>query len=409
MEADHLEVEGKFLPRPARVLYVSPFGCLYGGELCLFEVVTKSNQKLFAPQVVSGEYGPLVEALRSAGVGVEVMHLPYMTHRGWQAVRFSLMALPVSIRLARMIRKGKFDLVYNNSLLNPYGALAARLAGVPCIWHVHDLGKNPYLRFGITRLAELLADRIIVVSEAVKAIFSERGRKRIRVVYNGVDPQYFDPELVDEEIARQEYSISAERRPVIAMVARLHETKRPQDMILALCEIRQRWPDCLLLLAGEGPLEGELRSMVTAYNLEQNVHFLGYVSDVRKILKLANVVVLTSDHEAFPRVPLEAMAMCRAVVATEVGGIPEAVTPETGRLIPPGNISELVEAISYVLEDEQRADQLGQAGRERVLKHFSQQLYIQGVEQVMMEALAVHPIQHPQQTDSQLAAGATKS
>lgn len=379
------------LSRPARVLYISPFGCLYGGELCLFEVVTKANRELFSPRVVSGEDGPLVDALRAAEISVDVMRLPYMTHRGLQAIQFAWKVIPTSLRLERVIRQGKFDLVYNNSLLNPYGALAARLAGVPCVWHVHDLGKNPVLRFGITRLAELLADRIIVVSEAVKEIFSARGKKKIRVVYNGVDTDFFDPEWIGETDARQEYSITAGQKPIITMIARLHETKRPQDMIQALRSIRERWPECLLLLAGEGPLEEELRRMVADYGLEQNVRFLGYVADVRGVLKLANVVVLTSDHEAFPRAPLEAMAMARVVVATRVGGIPEAITSETGRLITPGNLTELVEAISYVLEDEERARQMGLAGRKRVLEHFSQKKYIAEIEKIMAEVLTAHP------------------
>lgn len=83
--------------------------------------------------------------------------------------------------------------------------------------------------------------------------------------------------------------------------------------------------------------------------------------------------------------------MARVVVATRVGGIPEAITPETGRLVTPGNLTELAEAISYVLEDEERARQMGQAGRKRVLEHFSQKKYITEIEKIMAEVLTAYP------------------
>jgi glycosyltransferase involved in cell wall biosynthesis len=375
--------------QPAKILFVSPLSCLYGGELCLLEAATGLDRQRFAPTVVSGGEGPLLAELRAAQVPVKVLRMPYMTQRGRQAIDFVRGVLPASLRLARYIRQGQFDLVYNNILQNPYGALAARLAGVPCLWHVHEVGKNPLLRKGITRVAGLLATRLVVVSQAVGAMFSSGAQQKIRLVYNGVAPQHFDPNVFDPAAARRTFSIQPSQ-PVVGIIGRLHPSKRHHDLLLAMSDLRQRWPDCLLLIVGDGPFEFEqdLRRTTRRLGLEENVRFFGYIADVRELLAALDVLVLPSDHEAFPRVPLEAMAMAKPVVATNVGGIPEAVSPDTGLLVSVGNPKELAAAISFILEDRERATEMGRRGRERVLAQFSLEHYVQGLEDVMTEMLS---------------------
>ncbi len=115
------------------------------------------------------------------------MRLPYMITAACKAVYFVWKVKPTSLRLAQVIRQGKFDLVYNNSLLNPYGALAARLAGVPwsgpcTIWQE----SGPTL-WDYPPGRACWPDRIIVVSKPLRGFFRARGKKKIRVVYNGVD------------------------------------------------------------------------------------------------------------------------------------------------------------------------------------------------------------------------------
>ena len=375
--------------QPYRVLFVSPWSCLYGAELCLLEAAAGLNRQRFSPTVVSTGEGPLLAELRAAQVPVKVLKMPYMTHQGAQSLEFLRGLVPAVVRLARYIRRSQFDIVYNNILQNPYGALAARMAGVPCLWHIHEVGKNPLLRKGITTVAELLADRLVVVSQAVGAMFSSRAQHKIRLVYNGIDTQHFHPNAFDPTAARHALSIQSSQ-PVVGIVSRLHPSKRHHDLFLAMSEVRQRWPDCLLLVAGDGTAEFEQNLKLTAcrLGLEENIRFLGYMAEIRKVLAALDVLVLPSHHEAFGRTLIEAMAMAKPVVATNVGGMPEAVSPDTGLLVPAGNPKELAAAISFVLEDPERAAEMGNRGRERVLAQFSMGKYIQGLEDVMIEILA---------------------
>jgi glycosyltransferase involved in cell wall biosynthesis len=373
--------------QPVKVLFINPFSSLTGGDLSFLAAVTGLDKQRFVPSVLIGGDGPLADRLWAAGLTVERHDIPYMSHHGQNAVRFVKGIFPGVLGLTRYIRQGQFDLVYNNSLLFPHGALAARLANVPCVWHVREMGRNPLLRLGITRVAGFLADRLVVVSRAVGNMFSNSTQKKIRLVYNGIDPEYFNPKVFDPLATRDVFSIQP-LQPVVGYIGRLHPSKRPHDLLHAMAVIRQRWPDCLLLIAGEGELQQSLQETIHQLGLDENVRFLDYVSDVREMLSAIDVLTLPSNLEPFGRVLIEAMAMAKPVVATAAGGIPEIVTSETGRLVSVGQPQELAEAISFILEDRERAKELGRRGRERVLSHFSLESYVQGLEGVMMEMLS---------------------
>ena len=375
------------IQQPAKVLFVNPFSNMYGGELCLLEAATGLDRQRFVPTVVLGSDGPLVGRLRAAGVTVEILKMPYMTQRGWQALRFVWGVLPAVLRLTKYIRKGQFNAIYNNILQNPYGALAARLANVPCLWHAQDMAQNPLLRLGITQMAGLLAGRLVVDSKAIANMFPSSIQKKIRLVYNGVDPEYYDPKAFDPRVARRAFSIQP-LQPVVGFIGRLHPNKRPHDLLPAMAVIRQRWPDCLLLVAGDGELMQPLQETMFQLGLSENVHFLGYVRDVREMLSAIDVLAMPSGVEPLGRVQLEAMAMAKPVVATAAGGIPETITSETGRIVPVGQPQELAAAISFMLEDRERAMEMGRRGREHILSHFTLESYVQGLEGVIIEILS---------------------
>jgi L-malate glycosyltransferase len=178
----------------AKILFVTPFSWLYGEALSLFQLVNSLDRNRYSPYVITTGYGPLVDRLVEADIPVQSIKMPYLSRRGKQAVDFALSLMPVSLWMSNYIRSEGFDLVYNNTLLNPYGALAAYLAGVPCIWHVREVGRDSTLRRNFIKLTAKLATRLVVVSESVGELYTEEEREKLRVVYNGIDPQYFNPE-----------------------------------------------------------------------------------------------------------------------------------------------------------------------------------------------------------------------
>ena len=123
-----------------------------------------------------------------------------------------------------------------------------------------------------------------------------------------------------------------------------------------------------------------LSKQANGMGLGNSVHFLGFRPDLRAFLHLADLVVLPSLHEAFPRVLLEAMAAGRAIVATKVGGVPEAVEDGvTGLVVQPNNSKAVSTAISLLLHDRDRIERMGMAGRARV-RRFSLEGMVRSIE-----------------------------
>lgn len=155
--------------------------------------------------------------------------------------------------------------------------------------------------------------------------------------------------------------------PVVACVARLETVKGVEHLVRAMADV----PRVTLALAGVGSLEAPLRSLAAALGLGDRVRFLGWVPDAVPVLRAATVVALPSLAEGLPLVALEAMALGRPVVATAVGGTPEAVEDGvTGRLVPPADPAALAAALRALLDDPAKAAALGAAGRRRVDERF---------------------------------------
>jgi glycosyltransferase involved in cell wall biosynthesis len=371
---------------PAKILFVTPFSWLYGEALSLLQLVRALDRDQFLPSVITTGEGPLVDHLKEAKVPVQSIKMPYLSRRGKQAVDFAVSILPVSFRIANFIRSEGFDLVYNNTLLNPYGALASYLAGVPNVWHVREVGRESTLRSNFIKLTAILATRLIVVSESVGELYTKEEKKKLRVVYNGIDPEYFCPDVYDPYVIRQSFGIHQDQ-PVVCIVGRLHQSKRHDDLLNATKMLVDRWPDLLVLIVGDGPLEDSIRQQIRELGLDQNVRLLGYMDDVREVLSASDLMVLPSEHEAFGRAVVEAMLMEKPVVATNVGGLPELITPETGLLVPVGCPDELGNAMKIIINDSNRGSEMGRRGRERAIERFSLDRYIHNMKLVFEELL----------------------
>lgn len=155
------------------------------------------------------------------------------------------------------------------------------------------------------------------------------------------------------------------------MLGRLSEEKGQALAIDALSSLATKWPRLVLLLAGDGPSEMNLRSKAEKFGISGRIRFLGFRPDAAQLLRAADLVVMPSLSEGLPLVAVEALATARTVVATRVGGTPEVIADgETGLLVAP-EASEMAAAIDRVLADRALANRLGLCGRTFVEKHFS--------------------------------------
>ena len=280
------------------------------------------------------------------------------------------------VRLRRIIGDFRPDLIHAHG---SKGGVVARLAratkvSTPLAFTPHNYAFTNWFASPVERGAYRaietalapLATRVICVCEAERRVAAKIGPdSRTRVVYNGIDP--IDP--LGSDPALEEL---AARGPLLAAITEFHAPKGVRTLIEAMPAILAGEPRAQLALAGEGPMRAELEEQVQRLGVGDAVHFLGQLRGVGPLMAAAEVIVSPGWSESFPYSILEAMGAQRPIVATDVGGVGEAITDGvTGRLIPARDPAALAQACTDLLAHRERAAALAAAARERVLERFS--------------------------------------
>jgi len=374
-----------------RILYL--IGSLERGgtEGQLADLVLRLPRDRFEPAIccLNGT-GPHADRVVAAGVAVEDLRFG-----GFQHFLTIGSEHPVAgvARLLRAIRRARPDILHAQ-LFWAYmlGPIAARVAGVR---HV-IAGRRSLLEFRKAIPAPLrlvdrvcsrrLTDLFIANSEAVRqeTIRVERiPAEKILVIHNGLDLSRFDGRSKAGERTRLGLPGDA---PIVAVVANLIHYKGHRWFLEAWADIVRRIPNAVALLAGDGPLRPTLEDTTRRLGLDRSVRFLGRCQDVEGVLAAADVLVHPSLEEGFSNAILEAMGASRPVIATRVGGNPEAVEDGvTGLLVPSRDSPALARATLDLLGDPVRASALGAAGRRRVEQEFTLSRMVARYEQVYAE------------------------
>lgn len=272
---------------------------------------------------------------------------------------------------SRAVAAAKPFVVHTHGAARVVGRLAARLAGAEGVVH-HLHGTQP---FGLKqRLFELAlpADAYLACSEFVRRDFQRQaGVAEVEVLHNAVDAQRFRFSEESRQAIRAELGVG-EQRPIIASVGRLVPDKGQAVLLDALASVLSERPDALLVVVGDGVGRAELESSAARFG--DAVRFVGVREDVAALLCACDVYAQPSiRREGLGLAALEALACERAVVASAVEGLGEAVG-DAGVLVPPGNVDALASAILELLAQPQRRASLGRRGRERVVARFSTEL-----------------------------------
>ncbi len=192
---------------------------------------------------------------------------------------------------------------------------------------------------------------------------------------SGVECAYYDGVHARAQAVRASLRASLgipATAPVIGLIAHFWGMKGHTTMVDALLRMRARFPELRCLFVGEDFLHGQIQRYVAAHGAAPMVIFTGFRRDVAELLAVLDIFALPSEWEGLPMTILEAMAMRKPVIASAVGGIPELVNDgETGLLIPPKDPAILADKLMYLLDHPEIAARLGQAGYERVRRHFA--------------------------------------
>jgi glycosyltransferase involved in cell wall biosynthesis len=212
---------------------------------------------------------------------------------------------------------------------------------------------------------------VVAISEEVRRRLLDAGvrSERVAVIRSGVEPPAGLPGAAGRAAARARFGADGER--VIGIVAAL-ERRKGHDVLLRALATLDGAPPWRCLVCGGGSQHDALRRLAADLGIADRVRFIGEQPQVADVLAALDVFVMPSRHEGLGVAVLEAMAMSLPVIASAVGGIPEAVKPrETGLLVPPDDPAALAAALNELLRDVEKAKRMGVAGRERVLAEFS--------------------------------------
>lgn len=235
-------------------------------------------------------------------------------------------------------------------------------------------------KFGIERSDAVTAVSNYLADETVKTFRTE---KRPEVIHNSVDPERFRPQA--KCCCRRHFAPNGER--LMIHVSNFRPVKNAPDVVRVLAQVRERIP-ARLLMVGEGPDLPKSREVARELGVEKDVLFLGNQEAVEELLACADVFLLPSAYESFGLGALEAMACGVPVLAAEVGGLAEVVTPgEDGWLCCPGDIECMAGRALQVLTHEDRRRAMGEAARLKATTQFSPERIVPQYEAVYRRVL----------------------
>jgi glycosyltransferase involved in cell wall biosynthesis len=375
-----------------RVLYVNQARQVSGAERSLLALI-KGLEGRVRPMVACPP-GELSAELR--GLGIEAIPIrgteasfrlhPLHTSRGLLEMVHS------SLQVRRIVGRLSPDIVHANTTRAALLALLAReRSGPPVVAHIRDWappGRVPDLTLS---LIARRAEAVVANSAYVADRFGEGpSRAAVRVIYNPIDLEQFEPGKLDGRAVRGALGIG-EGTVVLTVVAQVSPIKGQDTAIRVLADLAASGSDVVLLLAGSVKFASagahvdnvgfaeKLPALASELGVEDRVRFLGERSDVPDLLAATDVLLMPFWRDAFGRVAVEAMAMSVPVAAANVGGPTEIVRDRIdGRLLPPRDPGAWSAALGPLVESRARREEMGRAGRARAAD-FSVEKHADGV------------------------------
>lgn len=320
--------------KKVKVLECIRQGQIGGGESHLLVLVENMDRARYEPVVLSFTDGPMIDRLREMQVPTHI--IPTVK--------------PFDARICRQVRE--YIRSQNVDLIHVHGTRAgsnvlwaARSLKIPVIYTVHGWSFHPDQHF-ITRKIRIMGERYISSRTNLNISVSESnkqsGRKFLKgfesiVVSNGIDQKKFNPANAHKDI-RKEFGIDS-NAVLLLFLARMTSHKQPLALIEAFSKVVDKDPDLHLMMVGDGDQKNEVAELVKKYKLEQRVTLVPFRLDVPDIIAAADIYILPSLWEGLPIALLEAMAMGKAVIGSNVDGTSEVIKDqENGLLVDPNNL-----------------------------------------------------------------------
>ncbi|BAU48031.1 glycosyl transferase [Sulfurifustis variabilis] len=354
-----------------RILYIVRNLEPGGAETFLLSMLQQLDKRRFTADVAClyGS-GQLEAEFARAGVRIHMM--------GFNA----LYDLRAYLRLARLVRKNRYDIIHTKLFhADLVGRLIALGVGLRPVYStvesVHEWVGPQRLRGRfkhiVARCSSRINERVIAVSEDIRKALISNVRlpsELVEVIPNGVDTRHFDPSVHGHGSLKAELGLPP-RALLIGAVGTLSPVKNHRLLIEAAPEVIKHHPHAYFVVVGRGD-QTALRDLARSYGVEQRFFFTGARRDVANVLASLDAYVMTSLSEGVSLSLLEAMAMARPVIATGVGGNVEIVNSrDLGILYPPNDHNALAHAIDEVLTNRPYRELICRNARRRVCNAYS--------------------------------------
>jgi glycosyltransferase involved in cell wall biosynthesis len=389
------------------IALVATMARMSGVEFSTLYLVQHLDRSRWQPLLICPEEGDLTEGCRAAGAAVAIVPAPAFTSIG---IRVANRVLPNPIAmvsdvfklvagartLAGFLKAHKPDVVVTKGLfVHLYGGLAAKISGIPCVWHVQDRVSEragPCFRWGLSLAGRFLACQAIADADTIaRQLQTLMPRERISVIWNGVDVNEFGPQ-VDGSSVRREWGVEPGDL-LIGVMARVTPWKGQHLLIEAFARIAARFPKTYVVIVGAPMFDDDayllrLKSETTCLQLDGRVIFAGFRRDTARTLAALDVFVHTAlEKDSSPLAVVSAMASGKPIVCAQIDGTAQLLEDGTsGMLFPPGDAGALAEKLELVLSDAGLRRKLGQAARERAERELSAERFTRQCEAVFERA-----------------------
>jgi len=368
------------------IVFVVSAPIIGGAERYLINIVTNLDKSKWNPVVAGPKSSCIIKEMAKWGIKVKTVEIgPKLSHHN---IADALFKWPLYLfRLGFFLRKMKRNcpsilVHFQYKKEQIIGTFAAAMLGLPVVWTEHapisvyrglrGLVKWPY------RIVGSLVAKVIVFSQVTLESLSALGFKRdqITIVPLGIELRpYYD----------HEFNNLVKSSPLLGCVSRFESFKGLNYLIEAMPTILKRFPYLRLVLVGDGCDMSNLKQLVAKMGLQEQVIFTGAIqaSRIPDVLSKIDLFIHPSIKEGTPLSIIEALAACKPVIATDVGGTSELVRNSlTGLLIPPASPSAIVDAVTYMLTNWRAARAMAVNGQKKIFARYNLGKMVSAVEEV---------------------------
>lgn len=383
-----------------KILYIHQSGGGGGASNSLGLLVSSLDKNKYIPVVILGKDGPIAELFRKKNIKTYILKVSSFgvnTH----SPKVSLIAvlsffkrfLPNVFTIYRIIKAEKVDIVHINSSVLVTSMIAARLTGVKIICHIREIIPDNKAGRLQKRLIKFIASDIIAIS---KEVAKQLDSCKTVVIYNGINPEKFKPDL-GKEVIRKKYKLN-KKETIFTHISQLFPAKGIFIFVQAAKLLVKSGYDVRFFVIGDSISTGsnisfsgkikkmikyllryknvvwkeELEKFTRDEGIAKKVIFTGFRNDVPNFITLSDAIVVPHCvPEPFGRVLIEAGALKKPIISTNIPPTPEIVIDgKTGLLVEPNSPKALAKAMEYIINNPIEARKMGENGYRNVVNNF---------------------------------------